>query len=169
MKSKFVQYYVEGEDEKKLIEVLKAMEMIRPGKVQTLNVIEREIANARLMSIQPGTMVVLVFDTDTGYTHILAKNLKKLEKCVAVSETVTIPQVPDLEQELVRSCDIKRVTELLGSRSRKDFKGDLIRVTNLAAKLREHHFNIQEFWNKKPTGPYRDIPIENQAGRVKLV
>lgn len=167
MKSKFVQYFVEGEDEKKLINVLKTdLGVIRPGKVQKLNVVEYEFTGAWLMALRPKTMVVLVFDTDTGHLDILKQNIKKLEKCPAVSEIVTIPQVPNLEQELIRSCNIKTAAELLGSRSKKDFKRDLIRVTNLADKLRLRQFDIRLLWNETPLAPYQDI--ENQAWKVKL-
>lgn len=167
MKSKFVQYYVEGDDEKKLINVLKTdLGVILPGNVQKLNVVECELKSNHLMPLPFGTMVVLVFDTDTGRTDILNKNLEELKKYSNVSEIVTIPQVPNLEQELVRSCDIKKVVELLGSKSKKEFKADLIRVTNLADKLRKHQFDIQRFWSEQPPAPYQDI--ENQAKRIKL-
>lgn len=167
MKSKFVQYYVEGEDEEKLINILKTdMGVIRPGKVQKLNVVECEVTNARLMTLRPETMVVLVFDTDTGHVDILNRNLEKLEKCSTISEIVTIPQVLNLEQELVRSCNIKKVVELLGSKSKKEFKADLIRVTNLASKLREHHFDIKRFWCEQPPFPYQNI--DNLSEKVKL-
>ena len=43
MKSKYVLYYVEGEDEVKLIDVLKSnLRVIRAGKVQKLNVLDRK-------------------------------------------------------------------------------------------------------------------------------
>lgn len=167
MKSKYVQYYVEGEDEEKLIKILKAdLGLIRSGKVQKLNVVECDFTNARLMTIRPGTMIVLVFDTDTGHIEILSKNMDRLRKCPAVSEIVTIPQVPNLEQELIRSCDIKKVEELLGSKSKKDFKADLIRVKNLADKLRGHQFDITRFWCTQPLFPYHNIA--NQADRIKV-
>lgn len=167
MKSKYVQYYVEGDDEKKLVDVLKTdLRLIKPGKVQKLNVVEQEITDIRLRTLKQGTMVVLVFDTDTGNVEILKRNIKKLEACPLVSEIVLIPQVANLEAELVRSCDIKRVEELLNSKSKGEFKSDLIRITNLAQKLQEHQFNINLFWNSTPAQPYHDIV--NQAAKVKL-
>lgn len=167
MKSKYVQYYVEGEDEEKLIKVLKSdLGLIRTGRVHKLNVVECEFTNARLMTIRPGTMVVLVFDTDTGHTEILNKNIDRLKRCSAVLEVVAIPQVLNLEQELVRSCDIKKVVDLLGSKSKKDFKSDFIRATNLADKLREHQFDITRFWCTQPLQPYQNIG--NQADMIKL-
>ena len=65
-------------------------------------------------------MVVLVFDVDAGSRDILNANIQKLENCQAVTEVVTIPQVPKLEIELVRSCDIRQIKELLNSRSKDD-------------------------------------------------
>lgn len=167
MKSKFVQYYVEGEDEEKLVQVLKNdLRVIRPGKIQKLNVIERDLSNARLMTLRPGTMVVLIFDTDTGHPDILLQNLERLKKCPAVSEIITIPQVLNLEDELVRSCGIKRITELLGSKSKSEFKADFIRSKNLAEKLKEQSFDIYRLWSRNPLPPYTGI--ENQAEKIRL-
>lgn len=167
MKSKFVQYYVEGDDEKKLIDVLKTdLGVIKPGKVQKLNVVEQEITEVRLRTLKQGTMVVLVFDTDTGNADILRKNIKTLRACKVVSEIILIPQIPNLEGELIRSCNIKRIEELLNSKTRREFKSDLIRVSNLHKKLQEHQFDIALFWSEKPTSPYQDLG--NQAEKVKL-
>ena len=168
MKSKYIQYYVEGEDEEKLIRTLKTDLMcIKPGKVQKFNVVDCELTDARLASLRPKTMVVLIFDTDTGSSSILAKNLKKLKGCPNVSEIITIPQVPNLEGELIRSCNVKGITELLNSQSRDGFKTDFIHVTNLKAKLNEHKFSIRKLWTGKPKGPYKTI--ENEAERIKII
>lgn len=165
MRSKFVQYYVEGEDEERLIQVLKKeLCVIRPGKVQKLNIMQNPLSDARLMTLKQGTMVVLIFDTDIGCTTMLMKNLKKLQNCPAVVEIVTIPQVPNLEGELVRSCDIKQITDLFGSKSRTEFKTDLLRTKNLAAKLTEHRFDIGRLWSQQ--SPYRYI--ENESHKIWL-
>ena len=167
MKSLYVQYYVEGENEERLLHTLKTdLRVILPGKVQKFNVIEREFTAARLRPLRPGTMTVLIFDTDTGKLDFLNRNLAILRSCRAISDIVTIPQVHNLEEELVRSCAIREIRELLGSRSNSEFKSDLIRVSNLAKKLREHHFCIEKFWAGVPTYPYSAIP--NQAAKVKL-
>lgn len=167
MGSKNIQYYVEGEDDQKVVNTLKTeLGVIRTGKVHVLNVVEQEIPDTRLRALSRGTMVVLVFDTDTGNTEILNRNILKLRRCPSVSEVVLIPQVPKLELELVRSCNIKQIKELLNSRSDSDFKRDVIRVTNLSKKLKEHNFDINLFWNKKPGFPYQSI--DNQADKVKI-
>lgn len=167
MRTKFVQYYVEGEDEEKLIQTLKNdLGIIRSGKVQKLNVIDHILSDARLMTLCPGTMVVLIFDTDTGKTDILNQNLEKLKTCPSVSEIVTIPQISNLEDELVHSCNIKQITDLLGCKSKKDFKTDFIRTKNLSDKLTKHQFDINRLWCRQPLAPYQNI--KNQAEKIKL-
>ena len=167
MKNSIVQYFVEGEDDKKMIDTLKTqMGLIKPGKVQVLNVVTEEITDLRLRALSPGTTVVLVFDVDAGNVDILNWNIKKLTKCSSISDVITIPQVPNLEGELLRSCDIRKIEELLNSKSRSDFKSDILRVTNLAAKLREHKFNIDHFWTASPSQPFQ--AIENQSSKTKL-
>ena len=60
----------------------------------------------------------------------------------------------------------KKAEELLDSRSKKDFKADFIRVSNLANKLKEHQFDINRLWCGTPPAPYQSI--ENQSGKIKL-
>lgn len=170
MKNVDIQYYVEGENEKKLINVLKTqLNMIKPGKVQKLNVVEETITDAMLRSLKKYTVVVLVFDTDTKNVGILNYNILKLKKSNSVSKVITIPQVANLEEELVRSCDIKKITELLNSSSLTDFKRDFIRINNLDAKLLEHKFDINVFWSQKPPILYQNIDIENDSKEIKLL
>ena len=40
------------------------LRVIKAGKVQKHNVLQQEITTARLSTIKPATMVVLIFDTD---------------------------------------------------------------------------------------------------------
>ena len=92
--------------------------------------------------------------------------MKILEQYPRISEVVTIPQVQKIEDELIRSCDIKNITELLNSKSRSEFKSDIIKVSNLARKLQEHGFDIRKFWIGRATSPYEGIP--NQSNKVKM-
>ena len=166
MKVKYIQYYVEGECEEKLINTLKSeLMVVKAGKVQKFNVIDSEITNARLITLRPGTLVVLIFDTDTSSTEILNKNIKKLSECSSVADLVLIPQVKNLEDEIVRSCNIRNIKELLGSSSNEKFKSDFIRVTNLASKLKSKNFDINLIWNRNPSAPYQNII--NQAQKIK--
>lgn len=167
MKNTNIQYYVEGEDEKKLVNTLKnELGVILSGKVQKLNVIENRITDNILRTLKNGTVVVLIFDTDTNNVDVLNSNIKKLNSCPFISKVITIPQVPNLEKELIRSCNIKKITELLNSRSKKDYKSDLIHVTNLDCKLKEHEFNIKLFWSQQPEAPYQNIA--NDSEKIKI-
>ena len=167
MRNQYVLYYVEGEDEEKLLNTLKSeMGLIKTGKIQRLNVVERKIPTAHFLSFHPNTIVVLVFDTDTGKINALKENIEKLKKCSAVSKVITIPQVRNLEEDLIRSCDIRRIKELLDSRTDTEFKSDIIRAKNLHRKLKEHKFNMELFWNSTPNCPYDCI--ENLASNIKI-
>ena len=167
-KNTSIHYFVEGEDEKKLVNVLKTdMRIIKPGKVQKLNVLQNHISDTILRTFKEGTTVVLIFDTDTNQIDILNKNIKKLKNCRFVSSIITIPQVPNLEKELVRSCNINKITELLNSKSVKDFKNDLIHISNLDKKLKEHDFNLNIFWSQQPKAPFQNIP--NNSNNIKIL
>ena len=168
IKNNSVQYYVEGEDERKFISVLKTdMRLILPGKVDRLNVIEQKITDARLRTLQQKTTVILIFDTDTGQTATLYENIKKLEASTRVAQVITIPQIMNLEDELVRSCNIRDVNALLGSKTLGDFKADLIKVSNLKDKLEQHGFQFHQLWSKKPLAPYNHI--QNGADKIRLL
>ncbi len=167
MKKAVIQYYVEGDDEKRLINVLKSeLKLIRPGKVQKLNVLTQKITDAMIRTYKSNTLVVLIFDTDTNNANILNENIEKLRACTAVSDIITIPQVLNLEDELVRSCNVRNARELLNSSSIKNFKRDFINITNLSDKLVQHKFDINTFWTQKPNEPYKHI--DNQSKKIKL-
>lgn len=161
-----IQYFVEGEDEKKLVNTLKNdLKVITPGRVQIINVIQNIVSDMILRTFKKGTVVILIFDTDTNNTDTLNKNISNLKKHRNVADIITIPQVKNLEDELKYSCNIRRITELLNSRSVSNFKSDLIHITNLDSKLKEHSFNINRFWSRHPESPYEHIT--NQANKIK--
>ncbi|MCM1046707.1 MAG: hypothetical protein NC417_14480 [Candidatus Gastranaerophilales bacterium] len=166
-KTGYYQYYVEGEDEEKLIHVLKSeLFMICPGKVEKFNVVQEELTALRLMQLKRDTNIVLVFDTDVGNVEILRRNIQILERCSQVKDVICIPQVDNLEDELIRSCNIKQIRELTGSKSNKDFKHELIIERNLATKLKSKDFDIKKFWTSVPANQYREIA--NSASEIKL-
>ena len=69
---------------------------------------------SQMLSIQAGTTVVLVFDTDV--TDINLKNLELLSRYCGKLKIVFLPQVLNLEEELVRCTDVKKITELTKKR-----------------------------------------------------
>lgn len=106
-KEKYYQYFVEGEDEKKLVDVLKSdMKLIVSGKSQVFNVTQQKLTRLRVMNLKPGTTVVLIFDADAGNLQILKDNINFLHKEKVVSEVICVIQVRNLEDELIRCCNI---------------------------------------------------------------
>jgi hypothetical protein len=168
-KSKILQYYVEGEDEKKLIEVLKTdMRLIMPGKVQILNVVQNRISDTKLRILPPGTILVFVFDTDVQdpSTSILIENINKAKMSSNIKDVYCVPQVKNLEEELVRAIGGRDIKKLLNSKSQKDFKRDMNRERNLKSKLESLHFDIHKLWTKNPGTPF-DV-ITNSSEKIKL-
>lgn len=101
------QYFVEGDDEKRLIEVLKTdMRLIQPGKVQVVNVVQERLTDLKLRVLSEGTILIFVFDTDSGNIDILNENIKKAKKSSRVKKVYCITQVKNIEDELIRSIPV---------------------------------------------------------------
>lgn len=142
-KNEIYQFYVQGEDEKKVIETLKKdMNSIVSGKVDVLNVIQKEIKTPLIRTLKTGTNVVLVYDTDIEKTDILDKNIKQLKARKHIKRIICVPQVYNLEDELVSATNVRKAMDILGSKTLTDYKRDLIKCTNLDKKLQERDFGI---------------------------
>lgn len=97
------------------------------------------------MNYVSGSTNVFVFDTDGEQnTSILDANCERMKSFGY--NLILLIQVRNLEQELVRSTDIRKIEDLTNSRSEKDFKHDFIRVRNLMALLEKHSFDIDRLW-----------------------
>ena len=60
MATKHYLYYVEGEDDKKVVDTLKKdMKLIIPGIARVFNVVENVLTNSRLITIKENTTVIL--------------------------------------------------------------------------------------------------------------
>lgn len=116
-KSGIYQYYVEGEDERSLLNTLKLdLRCIESGKIDKFNVIQSRFTTARMRTLKTGTTVVLVYDTDVEMnTKILDENIAFLKRQKGIKEVICIPQVRNLEDELVRACNIKNIVDLTKS------------------------------------------------------
>ena len=166
MKREQYHYFVEGEDDRKVVNTLKTdLQWIKPGKVQVFNVIEEELTSLITRTLKPGTIVVLVFDTDTGKKNTLLKNILFLQKDSNVKQVLCIMQVKNLEDEFLRSCAISQIKELTGSKSNSDYKRDLLRQSNLADKLKKHQFQFEKFWNSSDK-VYESIC--NDSAQIKI-
>lgn len=168
MATKHYLYYVEGEDDKKVVDTLKKdMKLIIPGIARVFNVVENVLTNSRLITIKENTTVILVFDTDTGKVDKVKKNIEILKNSSNVKEIICITQVKNLEEELVRSCNIKSAQELTSSKSVTNYKRDIKNITNLDKKLKEHNFDIEKFWSKNDP-VYEREGIKNEADKIKI-
>lgn len=138
-------YFVEGADEKKIIDTLKTdMKLIQPGKVYVVNPVQEKIPMCR----------------------ILKANIKLISSSMNALRVICVTQVNNLEDELIRSCNIRNIRELTNSRSDREYKSDLIRITNLAERLKKCGFCKELFWSKDPDGAFKDI--QNQADKIWL-
>lgn len=160
-------YLVEGECEKKMVEVFKDQkDLIISGKVLPFNVIQEHITPAFLRTIPENTTVVLIFDTDTNNVSILEANIQVLSRNKHIKNVWCITQVNNLEDELLRSTNVSEVKLLTGSKSNKEYKHDLITEKRLYEKLKNHDFDFSRFWSTSPTGLFASY--NNQSIKIKL-
>lgn len=167
-KSKYYHYYVEGETELKMVAILKTdYQYILPGKIEKFNIIQEELTSNRIRALKKGTTVVLIFDTDTTNTIILDKNIKFIKNQANVSKVLCITQVSDLEDELKRSCNIRQIKELTGSKSNGEFKNDMIKQNDFKRKLDNKNFNFNKFWISSPQNLF--AYIKNDSEQIKKI
>lgn len=166
MRNNHYHYYVEGDDDRKIVNTLKTeLQLIQAGKVDKFNVVQNELNKNRIKVLKEGTTVILVFDTDTNNADILKRNIAFLEKQKSIKEVICIPQVENLEDELIRSCAIKNVKELTNSKSNEEYKSDILHINNLKAKLEEKKFAFDKFWSTTPKGKFEGIPNDSNMIR----
>ena len=111
-KSGIYQYYVEGEDERSLLNTLKL----------------------DLRCIESG-------------------NFLKRQK--GIKEVICIPQVRNLEDELVRACNIKNIVDLTKSLTKADYIRDLINCSNISDRLKKCKFDITKIWAEIPKNNFK--------------
>ena len=136
-------YFCEGPCEEALIKALqKAPALIAAGRPRPLNVIQNVIPNSVLLQIKQGTTVVFVFDTDKEITDKLQKSIELVKKHCLQSKIVFLIQVKNLEDELVRCTDVKKVTDLTQSQSVSNFKTAFCRIKDLRELLERHQIDV---------------------------
>ncbi len=163
-------YYVEGDCEEQFIKAMKLdPAKLMPGKVKVFNIIQNEIPKSQLLSISPGTIVVLVFDTDKPLTDYLKKNIDQLKRYCQTVRIVYLAQVMDFEDELVRATDVKKVQELTKSKSKSEFKSDFCRMNekNCRNMLDRHKIDVGKMWITDVNNPF-DF-IQGRFLNMKLI
>lgn len=115
-------YFCEGPCDVALINALrKEPSLIVSGRPREFNVIQNQITNSMLLTIKPGTTVVFVFDTDKEITDKLKRSIELIKTRCPKTKIVFLMQVKNLEDALVRSTDLKKVTDLTQSESLSNF------------------------------------------------
>lgn len=152
MKKSNILYIVEGETDQKFIDAIKNT-YIEPGRVKVSNPATKSVTGVIIRLIKKPTICILVFDKDI-YTKgianpkILKDNINKLKKQANVKEVLVACQDKDLEDEIISTTSIKKIEELLGSKTKKDFKKEVLKCNNLQKKLIDKSFNISSLWSK---------------------
>lgn len=168
--NKTVMYFCEGEDDLKLIDALKVLPYkILPGKSKKLNVVQTLIPKSVLVSIRPGTTVVFVFDTDVIVNlDIVKKNITNIRKYCQGVTVVSLLQVKNLEDELVRCTTVKDVKELTKSKSLSNFKAEFKKMRNEECRhaLERHKINIRKLWMTKAPSEF-DF-IQRNSEKIKI-
>lgn len=166
MKSNCI-YFVEGKCEATLLAALKEQpQKVVPGRVKVFNIITNLIPRSQLVTIQSGTTVVFVFDTDVPVTEALKKNIELVSTYCSKTKVVFLPQVKNLEDELVRCTDISSVTELTRSKSVKDFKRDFCALTNCRDVLNRHQLDVLRLWTQNPPEVFRFVSVNSNLIKI---
>ncbi len=161
-------YFAEGKCEERLLNALKEYpQKIQSGRVKVFNVVQKLLPKSQLVTIQTGTTVVLVFDTDVPNTEVLRENISRLKTFCSKIRLVFLSQVLNLEDELVRCSDIKSVVELTHSKSNKDFKRDFCSMTNVRYVLDRVNLNVKTLWTENAPSPFGFI--EKNSDVIKLL
>lgn len=162
-------YLVEGSCEKQLISALKEHpSKLIPGKVRVFNLIQKRLPKSMLLTIQPGTIVVLAFDTDVPQTDALRDNIKLLRQYCVHIKLVFLAQVTNLEDELIRCTDVDAVVELTKSEGTQKFKNDFCRMKPFECRtmLERHHLEVARLWTTAASEPFQFV--EQNSGQIKL-
>ena len=96
----------------------------------------------------------------------MKKNIELVSKYCAKTKVVFLPQVLNLEDELVRCTDIKTITELTRSKSTKDFKRDFCALSNCRDALNKHQLDVLELWTQNPPEVFRFLPANSDLVKI---
>ena len=160
-------YFVEGENERKLIETIKN-KYLYSGKIKIINTIQNKVPNSILRTLERETVVVLVFDTDVEKIDVLDENIKLIKSSNNVKDVICIPQIKNLEDELIYSTNINKIVDLLESKSKKDFKNDFNNCKNLMKKLENKEFKISKLWSRNAVDIYKKYKNDSEVIKKKV-
>ena len=160
-------YFVEGEHARKLIETIKN-KYLYSGKIKIINTIQNKVPNSILRTLERETVVVLVFDTDVEKIDILDENIKLIKNSNNVKDVICIPQIKNLEDELIYSTNINKIVDLLESKSKTNFKNDFNNCKNLMKKLEDKEFKISKLWSRNAVDIYKKYKNDSEVIKKKV-
>lgn len=162
-------YFCEGPCEEALIKALqKEPALVAAGRPRPFNVIQNIIPNSILLQIKQGTTVVFVFDTDKEITDKLQKSIELVKKHCPQSKIVFLIQVKNLEDELVRCTDVKKVTDLTQSQSVSNFKTAFCRIKELRELLERHQIDVGKLWTTNPPDVFAFVPQNSELIKLQV-
>lgn len=160
-------YLCEGQIEKKILEIfIKEFRILVPGKLEVFNVIQDRLKTSYLTAYSKYTHFVLVFDTDTDNSTILKENLRFLQNHLSKDKIIVVPQVRNIEDELVYCCDVKHIWDLTKYHTLKDFKDNVITDNTFGKKLIKHKFNGKLLWSRTPRDKFSFC--RNDSNKIKI-
>ena len=161
-------YLTEGECEEKLVMALKERpSLIVPGKVRKFNVVQDVLPVNMLMQFDPGSMVVLIFDTDKEETEILKNNIRLLKSLSSRVAILTIAQVLNFEDEIERDTDVDKAQDFTKSTSVSEFKSAVNKMKSIEFRraLNRHKLDMSRLWIKMP--PQAFCFIKQDSEKIK--
>ena len=156
---KIFQYYVEGKTDYVIVKSLMKLGYINNGKIEEFKVLEKLFKNVHIRTLKMNTVIVLIFDTDVKIVDKLKENTTFLSRQSNIKEVICIPQVENLEDELVRSCKIKKIEDLLDTTSSSEFKKKLLNVSNVCQILKSKNFDMNNMWKKQASKEFKDVVV----------
>lgn len=144
-------YFVEGECEKKLIDILKMPDsnILVPGKVQVFNVMQNLISKQRILAIPKTAHIIFVYDVDVLNVDILKRNVKTLEK-YGFKKIFHIHSFKKLEDELVHCTNVNNINSIFDTSSDDEFKRCFLKAQDngLKSKLIDLNFDSGKLWTR---------------------
>lgn len=160
-------YLVEGQDEKSIIRMLiSEYKCIKPGKIHVINVVQEKINKARAATWGDNVYICCVFDTDVRDPGQLLANRNFLLSLSNIRDVILIPQVLNLEDELVRASMVRNAKEITKSSTDAEYKHALIKIDNLKRLFDAAEFDFSKFWVTEPRGNFENI--DNESSKIRL-
>lgn len=79
---------------------------------------------------------------------------------------ILIPQVLNLEDELVRASMVRNAKEITKSSTDAEYKHALIKIDNLKRLFDAAEFDFSKFWVTEPRGNFENI--DNESSKIRL-